>query len=207
MNEPIRDVYFVESGMVSLILLSIKGGGIETGAAGPADMVGAAVVLGCERSPIQAAVQLPGHAFKCSVLAFLDAYRSMPSLRDQVNISLGHILLQAQQNALCHALHTVEARLCRWMLQAQDMVHGKGLDFTQEFLSNMLGVQRTSVSITAHSLQQAGFIRYRRGRIEVLNREGLEESACECYRALYRKLSPVPVADEPANFSATAREA
>jgi CRP-like cAMP-binding protein len=188
LGEPISDVFFVETGMVSLILLSQGGGGIETGVVGAEGMVGALIALGSPRSPIQAAVQISGHAFKCSAAAFLDSYQTTPAMREQVNLSIAHTLLQAQQNALCHALHSVEARLCRWLLQTQDLVHSNVLNLTQEFLSNMLGVQRTSVSITAHALQQQGLIRYRRGHIQILNRPRIEECACECYSALSRKL-------------------
>jgi CRP-like cAMP-binding protein len=196
MSEPVRDVYFVESGVVSLMLLSRSGGAIETGVVGSEGMVGALVALGTPRSPVQAAVQIAGQAFRCPTAAFLDAYQSMPFLRELANLSVAHLLVQAQQNTFCHALHSVESRLCRWLLQAQDLVHDNVLNLTQEFLSTMLGVQRTSVSITAHALQQQGLIRYRRGHIEISDRRGLEESACECYRVLSGKL--VAATDEAA---------
>ena len=89
--------------------------------------------------------------------------------------------MQAQQNAACHALHSVRNRLCRWLLQSQDMIGSDTFTLTQEFLSHMLGVRRTSVSIDAHALQEAGLIRYSRGNIKILNRNGLEDCACECY--------------------------
>lgn len=199
MSEPVRDVFFVESGMVSLILLARSGGAIETGVVSADGIVGALVCLGAGRSPVQAAVQMPGQAFKCATASFLECYQTMPSLRQQVNLSIAHLLLQAQQNALCHALHSVEARLCRWLLQAQDLAHSDVLDLTQEFLSNMLGVQRTSVSITAHALQQAGLVRYRRGHIQILDRPRLEECACECYRMLSGKL--LATTDEAARLN------
>jgi CRP-like cAMP-binding protein len=94
------------------------------------------------------------------------------------------ILLQAQQSAACHALHSVEARLCRWLLQSQDTTEVDLVPLTQEFLSHMLGVRRTSVSLCAHALQSAGLIRYARGKIKIVNREGLKESACECYEVI-----------------------
>jgi CRP-like cAMP-binding protein len=94
------------------------------------------------------------------------------------------LLLQAQQNAACHALHSVRSRLCRWLLQSQDMIGSGTFTLTQEFLSHMLGVRRNTVSIEAHALQAAGLIRYARGHISVLNRDGLEDCACECYATI-----------------------
>jgi CRP-like cAMP-binding protein len=92
--------------------------------------------------------------------------------------------MQAQQNAACRALHSVRSRLCRWMLQSQDMIGSDTFILTQEFLSHMLGVRRNTVSVEAHSVQQAGLIQYRRGHITILNRDGLEECACECYSVI-----------------------
>ena len=91
------------------------------------------------------------------------------------------VYAQAQQSAACNASHHVEARLCRWMLRARDLSGSDVLPFTQEFLAEMLGVRRTSVSVVAHTLQQAGFIKYIRGRIQIINVDGLEQAACECY--------------------------
>jgi CRP-like cAMP-binding protein len=92
--------------------------------------------------------------------------------------------MQARQNAACHALHSVRGRLCRWLLQSQDMIGSATFTLTQEFLSHMLGVRRNTVSVEAHFLQQAGLIRYSRGNISILDREGLEEGACECYSTI-----------------------
>jgi CRP-like cAMP-binding protein len=92
--------------------------------------------------------------------------------------------LQAQQSAACNASHTLEARLARWLLRAHDLSGGDTLLLTHEFLGQMLGVQRSSVSLIANTLQTAGLIRYRRGRIEITNLEGLMESSCQCYKAV-----------------------
>jgi CRP-like cAMP-binding protein len=94
------------------------------------------------------------------------------------------LFAQAQQSTACMANHQVEARLCRWLLRARDLCGNDHLPFTQEFLAEMLGVRRTSVTTVAHTLQQAGMIKYRRGRIEILNVEGLRDSACECYKTV-----------------------
>jgi CRP-like cAMP-binding protein len=94
------------------------------------------------------------------------------------------LFAQAQQSAACNASHAVEARLARWLLRSRDLSGGATLDLTQEFLGQMLGVQRTSVSLVAHTLQKAGLITYRRGRIKITDLKGLRETACECYAAV-----------------------
>jgi len=95
------------------------------------------------------------------------------------------LFAQAQQSAACNASHGVEARLARWLLRTRDLVGGSAkLELTQEFLAQMLGVRRTSVSLVAHALQNAGLIRYRRGQVEITNLEGLQETSCECYAAV-----------------------
>jgi len=105
------------------------------------------------------------------------------------------LLMQVQQTAACNALHDVEARLSRWLLQARDRLESNTVGLTHEFLSQMLGVRRTTVTVVAHMLQQAGLIRYHRGKIEIVDRRGLEARACECYEAIRRQIDQVaPVA-------------
>jgi CRP-like cAMP-binding protein len=177
----ITHVYFVESGLVSLLSLTRDGQAVETGLIGPEGMVGSTLMIGAERAGTQAVVQIPGRALKGSASAFMDGCRTITALRQAANRQLRTVLLQAQQNATCRALHPLEARLARWLLHAQDALHSQQLELTQEFLSDMLSAQRTSISVVAHRLQVAGLIRYRRGRIEVTDRAGLETLACECY--------------------------
>jgi len=97
------------------------------------------------------------------------------------------VYAQAQQSAACFATHHVQARLCRWLLRARDLSGSDTLSFTQEYLAEMLGVRRTSVTVVAHTLQSAGFIKYARGKIQVLNEEALQEGACECYETVKRQ--------------------
>jgi CRP-like cAMP-binding protein len=99
------------------------------------------------------------------------------------------VYAQAQQSAACNATHDVESRLARWMLRARDLSGGDVLPFTQEFLAEMLGVRRSTVSLTAHTLQQAGLIRYKRGHIQIIDLEGLRETACECYDTIRKRYS------------------
>ena len=124
-------------------------------------------------------------ATRCAaeVKTFLKLFDANENFRRSVNAFQGHILAQAQQSAACHALHTVEARLCRWLLQSQDVVESETVELTHEFLSHMLGVQRTAVSLNASALQKAGLIAYSRGAISILDRVGLQRRSCECYAA------------------------
>jgi CRP-like cAMP-binding protein len=180
---PIEHIYFPLSGMVSLLAVMQSGEAIETG------IVGADGLLGGD-APVnghlfgQATVQMDGAALTMPKAQFLEAYNAHPHLRNLVNRYQSILLMQAQQNAACHALHSVRSRLCRWMLQSQDMIGSDTFILTQEFLSHMLGVRRNTVSVEAHSVQQAGLIQYRRGHITILNRDGLEECACECYSVI-----------------------
>jgi CRP-like cAMP-binding protein len=178
---PIEYVYFPDSGMVSLLTVGRDSRAVETAVIGREGLVGSRIILGATHTGGQAVVQLSGQGIRMPAVAFLRCYRELPTLSDLVNRQLGLLLFQAEQNALCHALHTIEARFCRWLLQATDRLDSNLLELTQEACSQNLGVQRTSVSMVAHSLQRAGHLRTRRGKIEILDRSGLEKTACECY--------------------------
>jgi len=178
---PIEHVYFPLSGLVSLLSVSETGEAIEVGIVSSEGAVGGLVLLEQQQSICQVTVQIPGKALRLSTTQFLEACAAIPRLKHLINLHIQILLFQAQQNGTCHALHTVEARLCRWLLHAQEVTKSDVLELTQEFLSHMLGAQRTSVSIIAHTLQHAGFIQYRRGRIKIIDTLGLEQASCECY--------------------------
>jgi len=150
-------------------------------------VVGGEVCINGGHSSARATVQIAGEAKRLSAQHLVKGYQTHAVLRDLINGQVMLLMFQAQQNGACHAMHSIDARLCRWMLQAQDVLGTDTIDLTQEFLSHMLGVQRTSVSISAHRMQEAGFIRYSRGRIIVVNRDGLEECACECYAEIRKR--------------------
>jgi hypothetical protein len=143
----------------------------------------------------RAIVQLGGDAKVCDPAAFKGAAMQSENL---ISIVMRHeqtLFAQAHQSTACMANHEVEARLCRWLLRARDLSESDHLPFTQEFLAEMLGVRRTSVTAVARTLQEAGIVRYTRGKIEILDVEGLEDSACECYEAVkqhYRQLVGAP---------------
>src|SRR5262249_24609076 len=182
-GQPIERVYFPLSGMISLLAVMQSGEQIETGIVGADGLVGGDAAINGHAFG-QSTVQLGGAALTMPKAKFVDAYGAHPHLRNLVDRYQAILLMQAQQNAACHALHSVRSRLCRWLLQSQDMIGRDTFNLTQEFLSHMLGVRRTTVSIDAHTLQEAGLIRYRRGQVTILNRDGIEDCACECYSAI-----------------------
>lgn len=180
-GDSIRDVYFPTTAIVSLVVTLSTGEMVEAAMVGRDGIVGAAAALDGQISLSRAIVQLAGDAFVCSVAALRQVAFERHKL---LSLFIRHeqtVYSQAQQSTACIATHHVEARLCRWMLRARDLSGTDTLMFTQEFLAEMLGVQRSSVSVVAHTLQNAGLIKYSRGRIEILNVDGLRETACECY--------------------------
>ena len=131
-----------------------------------------------------AVMQMSGEVLGLNVRQFKKAYDTSEDFRNLTNGYQSTVYFQAQQTAACQALHQVEARMCRWLLRAQDAVGGETLNLTQEFLSHMLGVRRTSVSGSANKLQEEGLITYKRGVIRIVDRKGLEKRSCECYGAV-----------------------
>jgi CRP-like cAMP-binding protein len=183
---PIEHVYFPVSGMVSMLSVTKSGAQIETAIIGNEGVVGGRVAIDGANANTQSTVQIEGSAWQISTPKFLDS--ASDSFRFATNQYQGVILFQAQQSAACHALHSVEARLCRWLLLSGDLMDSDQISLTQEFLSHMLGVQRSSVSLCAHALQKSGLIEYRRGKIKIVNRDGIEECACECYAAIRERI-------------------
>lgn len=185
---PIEHVYFPTSGLVSILAIMRTGDAIETAVVGREGVVGGSIGSEGSQSFGQSMVQIPGSALRIDAKPFLKVLDASNGLRSLINRYHSVLLLQAQQSAACHAFHSIEERLCRWLLQASDTVQSDTVNLTQEFLSHMLGVQRTSVSLTAHALQKSGLIHYSRGKVEILDRGGVEDCACECYGVLRREI-------------------
>jgi CRP-like cAMP-binding protein len=179
----IERVYFPHGGILSYVVDLQSGEMIETGMIGKDGIMGAGPALDDKFALNRVLVQAPGPA---SVLE-AEMFRRLASQSEAFrSLVVRHELLlhaQAQQSAACNAVHSVEERMCRWLLRMHDLV-GDELPLTQEFLAQMLGVRRTSVSVTASTLQQAGFIRYSRGNVRILDVEKLQDSACECYETV-----------------------
>jgi len=184
--EEIERVYFPHNGMVSLVVVMQSGATIETATIGRAGVIGASTGLGEKHGVGRVIVQLPGTAAWLSAFQFHAAANGSQAIRDLIVRYNNLLLAQVQQSVACNALHTMEARLSRWLLKTHDCVDGDAIPLTQEFLGEMLGVRRTTVTIAAQLLQSAGLIRYRRGRIQIVNRPKLENLSCECYAAIRR---------------------
>lgn len=177
----IRYVYFVDTGVVSLVTHMEEGSGVEVGLVGSEGMVGLPVPLGDDVSPNQAIVQIAGGAVRMEAAALRDALKGGGLLKVLLLRYVLAVLKQASQSAACNRSHHVAERLARWLLSCHDRVEGDELLLTQEFIAEMLGTRRAGVSEAAGILQGAGLLRYSRGHITVTDRKGLEEFACECY--------------------------
>jgi len=181
-GDRIAEFYFLDSGMASLLSTTETGSTIEVGMVGYEGFVGSALVLKTNRMPYRSIMQIPGQATKIKARPVLDQFETNVDLRNLVLRYLHLVLTQVSQSALCNRFHTLEARLCRWLMISREIIDSDEIPLTQELLSQMLGVARTGVTMTAGALQQSGLIRYRRGQITILDREALADSSCECYR-------------------------
>jgi CRP-like cAMP-binding protein len=179
--EKISYVYFVNTGVVSLVATLKDGGSVEVGIVGNEGMVGFSIVLGDDLSPNHAIVQIADGAMRMEVAALREEVKRDGQLLALLLRSTLLMMKQVSQTAVCNGSHAVGQRLARWLLMCHDRVLGDELKLTQEFISQMLGIRRAGVSEAAVLLQGDGLIKYSRGHITILNRAGLEEFACECY--------------------------
>jgi CRP-like cAMP-binding protein len=188
-GEPIERVYFPQSGMISLVAVMNDGEkSIETATVGHEGVVGAVAGLGPRHAFNRAVVQVGGAMARISAAKLQAAVTKSSPLRDVI-ARYGEVLLaQIQQGAACNAFHEAEARLARWLLQTSDRIDSPVIPLTQEFLGQMLGVRRTTVTLIAGGLRIRGLIRYRRGKIEIVDRPGLERCACECYETVRKQI-------------------
>jgi CRP-like cAMP-binding protein len=183
-GDEVELVYFPHSGMVSLLSVMQNGKAIENATIGREGVVGAMAGLGLYTSMVRAVVQLPIVTSRISSARFRQVTTHSRAI-ENLCIRYNEVLLtQARLTAACNALHPVDARFCRWLLQSADRAESNTLPLTQELLSEMLGVRRTSVTDVAGRLQREGLIAFSRGVIHILDRPALEAMTCECYRAL-----------------------
>jgi CRP-like cAMP-binding protein len=181
----IEHVYFPTAGMISLLAVMKSGRQIETGIVGRAGVVGASIANGGPLAFGQATVQIEGGAWKIPSAAYLKLFESSAPLRKVVNEFEGFLYFQAQQSSGCNSAHTPEARLCRWILQSQDVLQSDTINLTEEFVSHMLAVPLNAAALSANLLQKAGLIEYTNGAIKIISREGIAASACECYETIH----------------------
>lgn len=183
-NQPFEYIYFPKSGTVSLLTIMEDGEAVEVGTIGNEGIVGLPVFLGADSIPGMAFSQIPGDAWRMSIDVFKDKVTPGSALHDLLQRYTQSLFNLIAQSAACNRLHSIEERLCRWLLMTQDRAGSESFPLTQEFIAQMLGVRRSSVNTVAATLQKAGLIRYVRGKMTILDREGLEASACECYEVV-----------------------
>lgn len=177
----LKHAYFPQGNVLSLLTVLENGSAIETANIGREGAFGLFAAMYSRVSFNRCLVQLEGAMVRCPIELLQSEFKRSEHVRDLFVSYSETLLSQVQQTVACNAMHATEARICRWLLMMHDRAEGEALPYTHEFLSHMLGANRKSVTIAALSLQAAGLISYRRGKIQVLDRPGLEKASCECY--------------------------
>jgi CRP-like cAMP-binding protein len=205
----IRDVYFPTGSFVSLLIPVDGKTHLEVGMVGNEGMVGVPLVLGVDRSELRALVLGAGPAWQMSARTFARELGASESLRSALHRYLQVRMAQFAQAAACTRFHLIEGRLARWLLMTQDRAHDSQFHVTHEVLAHMLGVRRVGVTRAANALQKRKLIRYHRGEVTILNRAGMEDASCGCYRADLRIYENLLGGAQPARAGASsdAREA
>jgi CRP-like cAMP-binding protein len=181
---PLRYVYFPTTSIVSLLYVMEDGASAEIAIVGNEGILGISLFMGGDTTPSRAVVQSAGHGFRLRADLLKDEFgRFGPTMHLLLRYTQA-LITQMAQTAVCNRHHSVDQQLCRWLLLSLDRLQTNDLSMTQELIANMLGVRREGVTEAAGKLQDAGLIRYSRGRISVLDRPGLEARACECYRVV-----------------------
>ncbi|HEX8127846.1 MAG TPA: Crp/Fnr family transcriptional regulator [Pyrinomonadaceae bacterium] len=180
-NEPLTHVYFPNHGTVSVVCSFEDGRSVEAGMVGNEGMFGVCVFLGSITAPLEAVVQLPGDALRMRSDILRAEFKRGEHLQDLLLRYTQAFIIQIAQTAACNRSHPIDGRLARWLLACQDRAQANELQLTHEFIAVMLGTRRAGISEAAARLQDEGVIRYRRGHVNILNRQKLEAQSCECY--------------------------
>lgn len=188
-DQPITAVYFPVDCVVSVVRVLDEEMPIEVSTVGGEGMAGLPAFLGADTSPTRSFCQVPGRALQLEVPALRRHLDGDTALAGLLLRYTQVVMAELAQNVACNQLHNTEERCARWLAQTDDRVEGDVFPMTQDFLAQMLGVRRATVSLSARLLQQAGLIRYSRGRITVVDRDGLHAAACSCYRTLQREIA------------------
>jgi len=177
----LKHAYFPQGSVLSLLTVLENGSAIETANIGREGAFGLFAAMYSRVSFNRCIVQLEGHIVRCPIELLQSEFRNSEQVRNLFVSYSETLLSQVQQTVACNAMHSTEERMCRWLLMMHDRAQGEPLTYTHEFLANILGTNRKSVTLAAQSMQTAGLISYRRGKMQVLNRQGLEMASCECY--------------------------
>jgi len=183
-GQTIESVCFLEDGVCTIVATMESGVGVEVGMIGRDGFVGMPILLGASHSPNRSFMQIGGYGFRVKAQTLVELSDASAALRKCLLRSVHALLVQTAQTAACNRVHDLDERLARWLLMCRDRVHADEILITQEFLAIMLGTRRSSVTVAAGSLQQAGLISYRRGHVVIRDHAGLQDAACECYRAV-----------------------
>ncbi|MBD2508565.1 Crp/Fnr family transcriptional regulator [Nostoc muscorum FACHB-395] len=183
-GEPITEVYFPNKAVVSIITTMEDGSTVEAGLVSNEGMVGIPVILGDNTTTTTASVQIPDSAMQMDADILKSEFNRGTALQSLLLRYVQSMYTQIAQGSACNRLHKLEARLARWLLTVSDRLQSEEFPLTQEFISQMLGVRRAGVTEAANILSQAGIITYHRGQINILNREALEKTSCECYQII-----------------------
>src|SRR5579862_955751 len=186
-GETIKSAYFLNNGLGSVLTVQPDGKSVEVGLIGKEGFIGLPVIFGFKTSGLRVVTQAEGTGFRIDVDTLKKHLKQCPNLEGQLQRYAMFLAMQSTQIAACNRLHDVVERLARWLLMSQDRIGGAVLPLTQEFLGQMLGARRASVSVSASALQKAGMISYTRGTVTILDRDHLEESACDCYEIIRRQ--------------------
>ena len=188
-GEVIKSGYFLNDGMSSVLIVQPDGESVEVGLIGREGFVGLPVIFGFKTSALRIITQGDGTAYRIDVGVLRSLLPECPSLERQLQRYSMILGIQTTQLAACNRLHEVEERLARWLLMSHERIGGKTLPLTQEFLSQMLGTRRSTVSVAASLLQRGGMISYTRGNVTILNKSKLEAAACDCYEIIRQQRS------------------
>jgi CRP-like cAMP-binding protein len=184
LEDQIRHAYFINNGMASLLSIIRDGDSIEVGMVGNEGLVGIPIIQRENKMPYRIVVQVPGDALIVRADILRQEFDKNGKLKDSLLRYTYALSIYSSQLCVCNHFHTLDERLCRWLLTTSDRVKSENLQITHELLSEMLGSSRTGVTMAATKLQRLGLIRYYRGKITILQRDGLEVITCECYRII-----------------------
>jgi CRP-like cAMP-binding protein len=191
-DKPIKYIYFPENSMASIVATTSSGQCVEVGVVGREGIVGVNVLLGVDSIANECFMQRGDGALRMKTETARQVFKEGGAFQDLSLRFINFLMLQISQTALCNRLHSVEEKLCRWLLMYHDRAENNKLTLTQEFLSIMLGVNRPSVTTVAVTLQGAGLIKYSRGLITIIERQGIEDLACDCYQAVKDEYDRLP---------------
>lgn len=183
-GEPIKSVYFLNSGLGSVLTVLPDGKSVEVGLIGKEGFVGVPIIFGFKTSPLRVMIQSDATAYRVDVQSLRKILPDCPALEKHLQRFTKILGMQSTQLAACNRLHDVEERLARWLLMSHDRIGGDTMPLTQEFLGQMLGTRRSSVSMAANILQKAGMITYTRGNVTIVDKPKLAEAACDCYEII-----------------------